>query len=334
MFVRPALRGAAALAATALVVTGCGSGDDAAPATEGEATGGSSSAAFPVTVETAFGDVTVEEQPTRVVALGWSDAETALALGVEPVGASDWLAVGGDDGLGDWVEQGYEEPPVLIETLEPSFEAIAALEPDLILDTRSSGDQDRYDLLSEIAPTIGQPEGVGPYQTSWQQQLELVGQALGKTEGAEELATQVEQAFADAAAEHPEFDGTEVAVGAYTSEGFGAYVSGDSRVQFMEQLGFENKAEIEALATENFFVPVSEEQLSLLDAELTVVFPIFVEASEFTGNPLWQALPAVQEGRAVVLEDLTVLNAFSSASAPGLLYAIDATAPQFAEALN
>ena len=35
----------------------------------------------------------------------------------------------------------------------------------------------------------------------------------------------------------------------------------------MEQLGFENKAEIEELATESFFVPVSEEQVNLLDAD-------------------------------------------------------------------
>ncbi|MDK3255323.1 iron-siderophore ABC transporter substrate-binding protein [Blastococcus capsensis] len=333
MLFRPALRGAATVAAAALAVTGCASADEPADSS-GETTGNSWSSAFPVTVETAFGDVTVEEEPTRVVALGWSDAETALALGVEPVGASDWLGVGGDDGLGDWVEQGYDEAPELIETLEPSYEAIAALEPDLILDTRSAGTEERYELLSAIAPTIGQPEGVGPYQTTWQQQLEMVGQALGKTDEADELAAEVEQAFADAAAEHPEFDGTEVAVGAYTSEGFGAYVSGDSRVQFMEQLGFENKQAIEDLATENFFIPVSEEQLDLLDAELTVVFPIFVEAAEFTGNPLWQALPSVQEGRAVVLDDLTVLNAFSSASAPGLLYAIDRTVPQFADALG
>src|SRR3712207_6170087 len=166
---RPALRGAALVAAT-LVLTSCGSDDTAGPRDAGTA-GGSSSAAFPVTVSTAFGDVTVEEEPTRVVALGWSDAETALALGVEPVGASDWLAVGGN-GLGEWVEDEYTEDPEMIETLEPSFEAIAALEPDLILDTRSSGTQERYDLLSEIASTIGQREGVGPYQTTWQQQLE------------------------------------------------------------------------------------------------------------------------------------------------------------------
>ena len=328
---RPALRGAALLA-TALVVTSCGSGDDAGSGSETGGAASGSSEAFPVTVSTAFGDVTVEEEPTRVVALGWSDAETALALGVQPVGASDWLAVGGN-GLGEWVEDGYDEDPEIIETLEPSFEAIAALEPDLILDTRSSGTQERYDLLSEIAPTIGQPEGVGPYQTTWQQQLDLVGQALGKTEEAADLEAEVEQAFTDAAEAHPEFDGTEVAVGAYTSEGFGAYVSGDARVAFMERLGFQNEQDIEDQATENFFIPVSEEQLDLLDAELTVVFPIFVEASEFTSDPLWQSLPAVQDGRAVVLDDVVVLNAFSSGSAPGLLYALQATVPLFTDAL-
>ncbi len=327
---------AAALLAAAVLVTSCGSDTDAEPAADDAAGSGSApSGEFPVTVGTAFGDVTVEEEPTRVVALGWSDAETALALGVQPVGASDWLAVGGD-GLGDWVEESYDEAPEIIETLEPSYEAIAALEPDLILDTRSPATAEtpeRYELLSAIAPTIGQPEGVGPYQTTWQQQLEMVGQALGRTDQAAELAAEVDQAFADAAAAHPEFQGTEVAVGAYSSEGFGAYVRGDARVAFMEQLGFENKAAIEDLATENFFVPVSEEQVSLLDADLSVVFPIFVDASEITSNPLWQTLPSVQEGHAVVLDDETVLNAFSSASAPGLLYALETAVPLFADAL-
>jgi ABC-type Fe3+-hydroxamate transport system substrate-binding protein len=332
----PSTHRGVALLAAALVVTGCGSGDGSGDGPDTDAAGSTagSSEAFPVTISTAFGDVTVEEEPTRVVALGWSDAETALALGVEPVGASDWLAVGGDDGLGEWVEEEYDEAPEIIDTMEPRYEAIAALEPDLILDTRSDGTEERYELLSAIAPTISQPEGVGPYQTTWQQQLDMVGQALGRADEAAGLEAEVEQAFAEAAQAHPEFDGTEVAVGAYTSEGFGAYVSGDARVAFMEQLGFRNKAAIEDLATENFFVPVSEEQLSLLDAELTVVFPIFVESSEFTSNPLWQALPSVEGGHAVVLDDPTMLNAFSSASAPGLLYALETTVPLFADALS
>jgi iron-siderophore transport system substrate-binding protein len=329
---RPALRGAALLA-VALAVTSCGSGsDDDATAEGGDATS-TSSGAFPVTVGTAFGDVTIEEEPTRVVALGWSDAETALALGVQPVGASDWLGFGGE-GVGPWAEGRYDEAPEIIETLEPSFEAIAALQPDLILDTRSSAAQDRYDSLSAIAPTIGQPEGVGPYQTSWKQQLELVGQALGKDDEAQQLAADLDQQFADASAANPSFEGTQVAVAAYTSTGFGAYVRGDARVDFMEQLGFTNKPEIQELATENFFVPVSEEQLPLLDAALTVAFPIFVEPSQITDNPLWQALPAVQAGHAVVLEDETLVNAFSSGSVQGIGYALDNAVPQFADALG
>jgi iron complex transport system substrate-binding protein len=283
-------------------------------------------------VSTAFGDVTVEEEPARVVALGWSDAETALALGVQPVGASDWLGFGGE-GVGPWAEGLYDEAPVIIETLEPSIEAVAALEPDLILDTRSDGTQERYDSLSQIAPTIGLPEGVGPYQTTWQQQLELVGQALGRTEEAATVQADVDQQFADATAEHPEFDGTEVAVGAYTSEGFGGYVRGDGRVDFMEQLGFVNAPAIQELAGESFYVPISEEQLPLFDAPLTVVFPIFVDAAEITSNPLWQAVPSVQQGHAVVLDDQTLANAFSSTSALGIQYALDNAVPLFADAL-
>ncbi|UOY00688.1 iron-siderophore ABC transporter substrate-binding protein [Blastococcus sp. PRF04-17] len=328
---RPVVRGAACLAA-ALLLAGCGSATESSD-TQAGATTGSAAGEFPVTVSTAFGDVTVDEEPTRVVALGWSDAETALALGVQPVGASDWLGFGGE-GVGPWAEGRYDEAPEIIETLEPSYEAIAALEPDLILDTRSDGSEERYELLSAIAPTIGQPEGVGPYQTTWQQQLELVGQALGRTDEADALAEEVAQRFADAAADHPEFQGTEVAVGAYTSEGFGAYVRGDGRVDFMEQLGFVNKAAIQDLAGENFFISVSNEQLRLLDAPLTVVFPIFVDPAEITGNPLWQTLPSVQEGSAVVLEDTTLVNAFSSGSALGIQYALEETVPLFAAALG
>lgn len=326
-----ARRGAALLAAAA-VVTSCSSGSEPVADTAAAGTPSGSSEAFPVTVSTAFGEVVVEEEPTRVVALGWSDAETALSLGVQPVGASDWLGFGGE-GVGPWAEGLYDQAPELIETLEPSLEGVAALEPDLILDTRSDATRERYDSLSAIAPTIGQPEGVGPYQTTWQQQLELVGQALGRADEAASLQDDVEQQFADAAALHPEFEGTEVAVGAYTSEGFGGYVRGDARVDFMEQLGFVNAPAIQDLAGESFFVPISEEQLQLFDAPLTVVFPIFVEAAEFTQNPLWQAVPSVQQGHAVVLDDETLANAFSSGSALGIRYALDDAVPLFAGAL-
>ncbi|MFD6620228.1 iron-siderophore ABC transporter substrate-binding protein, partial [Streptomyces albidoflavus] len=75
------LVGAVALAlAGSLAACGSDSGD----AEDGSA-GQKASGAFPAQVATKFGTVTVKERPERVVALGWGDAETALALGVQPV---------------------------------------------------------------------------------------------------------------------------------------------------------------------------------------------------------------------------------------------------------
>ena len=110
-------------------------------------------------------------------------------------------------------------------------------------------------------------------------------------------------------------------------------MQGDARVDFMEELGFVNEPEIQDQATDNFFVGVSEEQVSILDAGLTVAFPIYVEAAEFTSNALWQALPSVQDGRVVVLEDEMLASAFSIGTAPGILYALETTVPLFADAL-
>jgi iron complex transport system substrate-binding protein len=327
---RTALRGAALLAA-ALVLAGCGS-DSGGTSAEGSAAPGSAAGAFPATVTTAFGDVEVPKAPERVVALGWGDAETALALGVQPVGASDWLAFGGE-GVGPWAAGQYDQAPTIIDTLEPSYEAIAALKPDLILDTKSPATQERYDALSKIAPTIGQPKGVDPYLTTYDQQLDLIGQALGKTTEADAVEKQVDDAFTAAAAAHPEFAGVDVAVAAYGSTGFGAYVRGDGRVDFMEKLGFTNSPKVQDLATSSFFVPVSDEQLPLLDAGLTVAFPIFVDASQITGNPLWQAIPSVQAGHSVVLDDPVLANAFSLATPQSIQYALTNAVPLFAAAL-
>ena len=108
------------------------------------------------TVTTMFGDVTVPANPKRVVALGWSDAETALALGVRPVGASDWLEFGGE-GVGPWAEGRYDTPPVLLGTQELDYEQIFELKPDVILDTRSDNSKERFDELSKIAPTVAPP---------------------------------------------------------------------------------------------------------------------------------------------------------------------------------
>ncbi|MGB2950603.1 MAG: iron-siderophore ABC transporter substrate-binding protein [Rhodococcus sp. (in: high G+C Gram-positive bacteria)] len=311
----------------ALTVSACTSSESASD-TDSASPGGA-------TVSTIFGEVTVPEDPQRVVALGWSDAETALALGVQPVGASDWLGVGGD-GLGPWVEDSYDTPPTIIGTNEISMESVAALAPDLILWTRSSNEQDIYDELSEIAPTVAAPEGTDiAYGTSWDGQTELVAQALGKVDEGRRLIDETDAAFDAAVQANPQFADKTVAVGTVYSGQLGAYVDGDVRVDFMKRLGFVNDAEIQELAQEGrFSVNLSAENASVLDADLTVMFPIGDTAEVIEGDPSIQNLPSALDGRLVVLDDQVLSNAFSSASVPGTLYAIENAVPLFATPLQ
>lgn len=330
-------RVAAAVAAVAvLALSACSSGGDSgseATATDGSSTG-ADAGSFPVTVDTKFGEVTIESAPERIVALGWGDAETALSLGYQPVGASDWLGFGGD-GVGPWAEGEYDESPTLIDTLEPSYEAIAALEPDLILDVKSSGDQDRYDRLSQIAPTVGVPEGGDSYLTTGQQQLELISTALGVPEKGQELEQQLDDAFATAREQHPDWDGKTIAAATRTSEGWGAYIEGGDRVDFLEHLGFVQSPTIADLpvSSSGFSVDISDEQLDLLDADLIVAFPIFIDTTEITDDPQWQAIPAVADGRAVVIDgDLS--SAYSLGTIGAQLYALDNLVPMIETALG
>ncbi|MFD6860340.1 iron-siderophore ABC transporter substrate-binding protein [Rhodococcus sp. NPDC060090] len=321
------IRSAAFIAAAALVVAGCGSSSDEPSGDTGAAGDG----AFPATVETMFGEVTVESAPERVAALGWGDAETALALGVQPVAASDWLGFGGD-GVGPWAEGMYTESPQIIGTMEPSFEQIATLAPDLILDTASSGEQARYDTLSQIAPTVGPPEGATAYLTPRNDQITMVATALGVPEKGDELVSDIDAQFAQAAADHPEFEGKTVTVASYTADGWGAYVSRDARVQFMQDLGFVNNPEVEATASENFFIPISDENLGMLDADLLIVMPIYVDSAEVIDNPLFQQIPAVRDGRALVLDSGSdIANAMSVNTALSVPFALEAVLPQVSE---
>ena len=92
-------------------------------------------------------------------------------------------------------------------------------------------------LLSAIAPTVGQPEGVDPYLTSSAEQLEHDRRRAGQ--GATRPRTcrpQVDEAFADAACRAP---GVRRAAGgrrcgAYTRRASAPTSDGDTRVDFMD----------------------------------------------------------------------------------------------------
>ncbi len=326
---------ATAVAATLLAgLAACSSPAQPTASTTSPTTAASTGEAFPATVSTKFGDVTVSAKPTRVVALGWGDAETALALGVQPVGASDWLNFGGE-GVGPWAKGMYTTAPEIIGTLEPSFEKIASLKPDLILDVKSSGDQARYDRLKTIAPTIGVPTGGDSYLTSQEQQVTMIATALGEKAKGEALLKEVSDAFAAAASAHPDWKGKTMTAATKTADGWGAYIDGSERVTFMQNLGFTQNPKIAAMKPDatGFSVSLSPEKLDDIDADVIVAFPIFIETSKLTGDAAWKAVPAVKAGHAVVI-DGDLAQAYSLGTTIATKYAIENLVPKLESALK
>ncbi len=311
-----------------------GSSAEPAPADSGTASSGAGDSAFPATITTKFGDVTIEKKPARVVALGWGDAETALSLGAQPVGASDWLQFGGE-GVGPWLKGKYANPPQIIGTLEPSYEAIAALKPDLILDVKSSGDQQRYQRLSSIAPTVGVPKDADNYLTKPADQMTMIATALGEKPQGEKLLAQVDEKFKTVADAHPAWKGKTVSAVTKTSEGWGAYIKGSERVDFFENLGFVLNPKIAAMKPDatGFSTKLSAENLDAIDADLVVGFPIFIPTAQVTGDAAFKAVPAVGAGHAVII-DGDLAQAYSLGTTAATEYAIDALVPKVEQAIG
>ncbi|WP_010146276.1 iron-siderophore ABC transporter substrate-binding protein [Serinicoccus profundi] len=312
---------------TALVLAACGGG---ASTGEGEDTEAGSAApeadagAFPVTVSHAFGETTIEEQPERVATVAWSNHEVPLALGVVPVGMSE-AAWGDDDGDGvlPWVEDRLTEldaeTPVLFDEADGiDFEAVADTEPDVILAAYSGLTQEEYDTLSQIAPVVAYPETA--WNTSMADMISLNSQALGLAEEGEQLNAELEQQIADAAAEHPELEGTN-AMFAYLDPNdlsqVGFYTTADPRAMFLEQLGTGVPTTVEEISgsSEAFYETVSaEESDSFDDVELIVTYGTEETLEAIQDDPLLSAIPAVENGAVVVLEDNTPLAASTNPS--------------------
>lgn len=160
----------ASLAAACLLLSGCAGGDT-------EAGQGQTSGAGTRSVEHARGTATVPADPQRVVVLEPVELDTAVALGVTPVGAAVASNVAGIPGyLGvDGVQPVGTVP-------EPDLEAIAALKPDLILGTEARHSK-LFGQLETIAPTVFMETQADP----WQDNVRLIGEALGQPEEAQAL---------------------------------------------------------------------------------------------------------------------------------------------------
>lgn len=302
----------------------------------GSESGGSGGGEDGSLIQHRYGETEVPGTAERVVTVGFTGHDAVLALGVAPVAVREWF---GEKPYATWEwaqdELGEAEPEVLPPT-ELDFERVAALEPDLILGVTSGMTQEEYDTLSEIAPTVAQPDEYVDFGVPWQEATRTIGRALGRESRAEEAVSEVEGRFEEVRAERPEFQDATAVVALYGENGsFSAYGPEDTRGRFMSALGFELPEGIRELAGDQFFAEISEERLDLLDADVLVTIVPDGGRSALEESELYRSLAVVREGRAIVLETTDPLaGALSFGSVLSLPYLLEEMVPRLSRALR
>lgn len=314
----------AALSASAVLVA-CGSDDSSSEgsgSTGSEASGSAAAPdadAFPVTIEHAFGETTIEEAPERVATVSWGNHEVPLALGVVPVGMSE-ATWGDDDGDGvlPWVEEkltelGAETPVLFDETEGLDFEGVADTAPDVILASYSGMTQEEYDTLSQIAPVVAYPDVA--WSTSVDEMILMNSRAMGMEDEGEQLVEDLETQVSEAFAAEPDLEGKSVAF-TFTDptdlSQIGFYSNLDPRPEFLTEHGLvESPAVAEASeGSDEFYLTISAEEADkFADTDLFVTYGTEDLLEQVQADPLLSQIPAVENGAVAVLPDSTPLAA-------------------------
>ncbi|WCO68787.1 ABC transporter substrate-binding protein [Iamia majanohamensis] len=312
---RPAPALVALLVATTALLAACGGGDDAAD--EGTAAAPAAEDGT-VTVTHAYGETEVAVGPERVVSLDTQWTDVLLALDAPPAGyAADPTLEGGTY---PWRGAGLgASEPIDVgrgASLSIPYEAVAALQPDLIVVSFGVQSESDYERLSAIAPTI--PLLGDEEVDAWQDMAEVAGRVLGDEEAAADLVADAEAEAAAVREALPGLEGATVALANYVP-GDAIYVVADpddGSSTLFSQLGLEITPTILDRADgATGRVELSLENLDLLDSDVLVLFTNGADPGDIPG---YANLPAVRSGAVATLDyaDVTGLNTPTPLSIP------------------
>ncbi len=171
---RTAVRPLAALALPLAAVIGLSACSDAEAETD-TAAGGSASE---ITVTHAQGETTVPVDPETVVVFDVGVISTLDSLGVDVAGVPDAVF---PESLEKYGSDDYAKVGSLFE---PDYEAVNALEPDLIIVAGRSAAV--YPELSEIAPTVDLTVDNGDFFASFEERVTSLAEIFGEEDAVAE----------------------------------------------------------------------------------------------------------------------------------------------------
>lgn len=306
------------LVATAVLAAGCGSGAATQPAATGtppsQGQGG-----FPKTITHDKGTTVLPAKPRRVVALDPSLVAAVLVVDGPLVGGiPNYTGRTGPSYLGDAVKGVTDVGPLT----SPNLEAIAALQPDVIVSATVRHDA-LYDELSKIAPTVF-VKTTGP---QWQENITTIGDVLGaEDKAAKTLSDYRQRAAAVGAAVNAKANQPTISVVNFRNGPTRLYRKASFSGKILQDMGL---ARPPSQDVADFAAEIGEEQIRQADADV-----VFVASStggqnaqeRFRRNPLWGQLKAVQNDR---VYDVSAEVWIESVSLQGAAQVIDDIARVF-----
>jgi iron complex transport system substrate-binding protein len=251
---------------------------------------------FPRTIVHAMGETTIDAKPVRVVVLDSGELDSVIRMGLKPVGALEY----DPDLLPDYLVEGLTEATTVGTLAEPDLEAIAALQPDLILSSKLRHEA-LYANLATIAPTVfGERTGV-----VWKQNFALHAQALGREVEADAAVREYEDRVREMNAALPDPRPT-VSIVRVLDDHLRYYQRANYIGTILTDLGLPRP---ESQNVDDF--ALLNQSLETIgqsaDADFIFVSPNLGEqddfAQEMLASPLWSSLSAVQEGNVMVVLD-------------------------------
>ncbi|KDN83737.1 ABC transporter substrate-binding protein [Kitasatospora cheerisanensis] len=306
----PLSRRAALAGLGAVLLAGCGPHElPAAPPLPGTAGGSPPPSPSPspsptpsVTVDGADGPVAVPGGATRVITLDTAELDSAITLGIPPVGAAKAPLA---PGLPDYWPASWLARIAVVGDIgdPPDPVAIASLRPQLILSNRTR-DAAHLNLLRGLAPTVLTQTTGAP----WKENFHLHAEALDRREQA--------AAVVAAYARHLDQSGRALAAAGLTGQHVSLvrFVEGSPTVRLYARQNFPGSvlADLglprpDPQNTDQFAVETAPDQLARADGD--VLFYAGYGDPDRNGlnaalaSPAWRTLGAVRAHRAFPVDD-------------------------------
>ena len=248
-------------------------------------------------VGSAMGDVEVPANPQRVLVLDGPVLDACFALGITPVGATTGVA---GAPWPEYLGPGTEGIVNVGDIAEPDLEAIASLQPDLIVSLQFRHEA-IYDQLSGIAPTVLSPHD----SEGWRDGFLVFADALNRNEAApavveafDSRVVELQTSLGDA------IDQTISVIRVLTGQ-VRSYQASSFSGTVLAAVGLPRPESQQG--TEDTWLEQATETLNEVDADVLFVTlwsgSTEDDLNQLLDNPLWATLPVVQANRVYQVPD-------------------------------